>query len=246
MSLLLEKSNFYAEPIYSPSGRLYGVEMLTHFYDNSVKLNPQTVLNSLDYGEKKVLIKKQLFSINSKAHFFIKNKAFCSLNVDAEMAHIIISDNSLLNLLKSIPFLWLEINEMAIYDQPRQSFAIQKLSDVCRIMMDDFGTGNTSFSALRSDIFSAVKIDKKLLWHTTDKNDLLCLVTQLRMLCPIVIAEGIETLTYKKKAIRAGVFGLQGWLFPGCYFDNLELSSVAMIYGAEITDRTNDQFFENY
>ncbi|MBB7439874.1 EAL domain-containing protein, partial [Escherichia coli] len=89
MSLLLEKSNFYAEPIYSPSGRLYGVEMLTHFYDNSVKLNPQTVLNSLDYGEKKVLIKKQLFSINSKAHFFIKNKAFCSLNVDAEMAHII-------------------------------------------------------------------------------------------------------------------------------------------------------------
>ena len=224
ISFLLENCKFYAEPIYSPSGKLYGVEMLTHFYENSVKLNPQTVLGSLVYREKKALIKKQLFSINSMTHFFVKNKAFCSLNVDAEMAHILISDNSLLNLLKSIPFLWLEINEMAICNQPRQNFAIQKLSDVCRLMMDDFGTGNTSFSALRSEIFSAVKIDKKLLWNTTDKDALLCLVTQLRMLCPIVIAEGIETLTYKKEAIRAGVFGLQGWLFPGCYFDNLELS----------------------
>ncbi len=83
-----------------------------------------------------------------------------------------------------------------------------------------FGTGNTSYSALRSDIFSAVKIDKKLLWNnTTDKN----IVTQLRMLCPIVIAEGVETPNYKKEAIRAGAYGLQGWLFPGCYFDNLDV-----------------------
>lgn len=88
------------------------------------------------------------------------------------MAHILISDSSLLNLLESIPFLWLEVNERAIRKQPRQGFAIQKLSEVCRLMMDDFGTGNTSYSALRSDIFSAVKIDKKLLWNnTTDKNE---------------------------------------------------------------------------
>ncbi len=39
------------------------------------------------------------------------------------MAHILISESSLLSLLKSIPFLWLEINEMAIRKQPRQSFA---------------------------------------------------------------------------------------------------------------------------
>ncbi|MGQ70978.1 EAL domain-containing protein, partial [Escherichia coli] len=37
MSLLLEKCRFYVEPIYSPSGKLYGMEMLTHFYDNNVK-----------------------------------------------------------------------------------------------------------------------------------------------------------------------------------------------------------------
>lgn len=66
---LLEKCKFYAEPIYSPSGKLYGVEMLTHFYENSVKLNPQTVLGSLVYREKKALIKKQLISIISMKHF---------------------------------------------------------------------------------------------------------------------------------------------------------------------------------
>ncbi|EFB1944869.1 EAL domain-containing protein [Escherichia coli] len=224
MSLLLEKCKFYAEPIYSPSGKFYGMEMLTHFYNKNVKLNPQTIINSLDYSAKKSLLKKQLIDVKLMSRFFLKNSAFCSLNIDEEMAHILISDSSLLNLLESIPFLWLEVNERAIRKQPRQSFAIQKLSEVCRLMMDDFGTGNTSYSALRSDIFSAVKIDKKLLWNnTTDKNDLLCIVTQLRMLCPIVIAEGVETPNYKKEAIRAGAYGLQGWLFPGCYFDNLDV-----------------------
>lgn len=223
MSLLLEKCKFYAEPIYSPSGKFYGMEMLTHFYNKNVKLNPQAIINSLDYRAKKSLLKKQLIDVKLMPSFF-KNSAFCSLNIDEEMAHILISDSSLLNLLESIPFLWLEVNERAIRKQPRQGFAIQKLSEVCRLMMDDFGTGNTSYSALRSDIFSTVKIDKKLLWNnTTDKNDLLCIVTQLRMLCPIVIAEGVETPNYKKEAIRAGAYGLQGWLFPGCYFDNLDV-----------------------
>lgn len=123
MSLLLEKCRFYVEPIYSPSGKLYGMEMLTHFYDNNVKLNPQTVINSLDYRAKKSLLKKQLLDIKLMSKFFSKNNIFCSLNVAEEMAHILISESSLLSLLKSIPFLWLEINEMAIRKQPRQSFA---------------------------------------------------------------------------------------------------------------------------
>ncbi|ELD8908097.1 hypothetical protein RLP75_004844 [Escherichia coli] len=72
MSLLLEKCRFYVEPIYSPSGKLYGMEMLTHFYDNNVKLNPQTVINSLDYRAKKSLLKKQLLDIKLMSKFFSK------------------------------------------------------------------------------------------------------------------------------------------------------------------------------
>ncbi len=40
---------------------------------------------------------------------------------------------------------------------------------------------------------------------------------------PAPVREGVETPNYKKEAIRAGAYGLQGWLFPGCYFDNLDV-----------------------
>ncbi|END61643.1 putative eAL domain-containing protein [Escherichia coli P0299483.1] len=83
------------------------MEMLTHFYNKNVKLNPQTIINSLDYSAKKSLLKKQLIDVKLMSRFFLKNSAFCSLNIDEEMAHILISDSSLLNLLESIPFLWL-------------------------------------------------------------------------------------------------------------------------------------------
>lgn len=76
MSLLLEKCKFYAEPIYSPSGKFYGMEMLTHFYNKNVKLNPQTIINSLDYSAKKSLLKKQLIDVKLMSKFFFKKQCF--------------------------------------------------------------------------------------------------------------------------------------------------------------------------
>ena len=76
MSLLLEKCKFYAEPIYFPSGKFYGMEMLTHFYNKNVKLNPQTIINSLDYRVKKSLLKKQLIDVKLMPRFFLKTVLF--------------------------------------------------------------------------------------------------------------------------------------------------------------------------
>jgi EAL domain-containing protein (putative c-di-GMP-specific phosphodiesterase class I) len=85
------------------------------------------------------------------------------------------------------------------------------------VILDDFGTGNSSLSGLRQFPVEALKIDRSLIdgmladRATCDTVDLIILMT--RKLKLKVIAEGIETTKQLERLRELGCYLGQGYLF---------------------------------
>lgn len=85
-----------------------------------------------------------------------------------------------------------------------------------RIMIDDFGTGFSSLTYLRSLPFSAIKMDRQFVSKLpSSRNDfeIIKAIAELtRQLGMDIIAEGVETKEQKETLMSLGCNLIQGWL----------------------------------
>ena len=86
-----------------------------------------------------------------------------------------------------------------------------------RIVMDDFGTGFSSLSYLRSFPFDKIKIDKSFIHDMSTEGDAVTIVRAIinlaRGLKIDVVAEGVETAEQLKCLISEGCTEVQGYYF---------------------------------
>lgn len=96
----------------------------------------------------------------------------------------------------------------------------------CKVALDDFGAGNTSFSQLKSMPIDILKIDRRFAYRegagSQTQHFLRALVALAESLGMETIAEGIETDAAARIACEEGVTHLQGFLFgrPSAERDN--------------------------
>lgn len=113
----------------------------------------------------------------------------------------------------------LEITENALAsDIEAAKAALTRLRQIgCGIVMDDFGTGNSSLNHLRTFPFSKVKIDRTFtseIGSTPQSTAIIAAVTQLcSSLGTTVTAEGVETQAQRDYLIAVGCHDAQGYLF---------------------------------
>lgn len=84
------------------------------------------------------------------------------------------------------------------------------------ILLDDFGSGYTSFTDLDTFDISIVKIDKKITQRSTEQNGFILLKNIIKTAKDLgftTLCEGIETEEHRKAAIEAGSDILQGYYF---------------------------------
>ncbi|HTI80782.1 MAG TPA: EAL domain-containing response regulator, partial [Acetobacteraceae bacterium] len=85
------------------------------------------------------------------------------------------------------------------------------------VAMDDFGTGHSSFIALRRMPFSTIKIDKSFVLDLLTSNDSLNIVRSVIQLAHDMrmssVAEGVETADVARRLIELGIDALQGYYF---------------------------------
>ncbi len=113
----------------------------------------------------------------------------------------------------------LEITESMMTDQSR-SF-LNRIHDLRRagftMIMDDFGSGYSSLSQLRTLPFSVLKIDKTFILNLVDEeSDRQLVDAMIRMahaLGRIVIAEGVETAAHAEILTNLSCEMGQGWYF---------------------------------
>jgi diguanylate cyclase (GGDEF)-like protein len=113
----------------------------------------------------------------------------------------------------------LEITErVLIQDSIAARAVLRQLKDIgASIAMDDFGTGHSSLSYLRSFPFDRIKIDQSFIHDLPKSNDSLAIVRSVvglsRSLGIVITAEGVET-TDQLAVLRAeGCTEAQGYFF---------------------------------
>jgi diguanylate cyclase (GGDEF)-like protein len=86
-----------------------------------------------------------------------------------------------------------------------------------RIVMDDFGTGHSSLSYLRTFPFDKLKIDRSFIQGLSDGGDSLAIVRAVTSLASCLqmttTAEGIESEQQRQAAKASGCTEMQGYLF---------------------------------
>jgi len=94
------------------------------------------------------------------------------------------------------------------------------------LCLDNFGSGQATLTALYDGLFDYVKIDKRFYWQlfTHYGYDVVidALLKNINLLCKGVIVGGIERKEYFNKLRHAGIFGLQGFLWPSVGVDSLQ------------------------
>lgn len=113
----------------------------------------------------------------------------------------------------------IEITETAMMSDPRTAeMIINEMRAVgMRVLLDDFGTGQSSLGRLRDFTFDKVKIDRSFiaaLDETDEANHIVrAIVNMCQALHLSVIAEGIETAAHAAKLVELGCEEGQGYYF---------------------------------
>jgi len=159
-------------------------------------------------------------------HAIEELKTYETLTLSVNISAQTISDRSwlrkLVAQLQSNPDvasrLIIEITEsVAMTDIEQASRFVKTLQDMgCRVALDDFGVGQTSFAHLRSLGVDIVKIDKSFIRNMGDDDDNLLFVRTLKALADgfnlDTVGEGAETLSERAMLHGDGVNYIQGYV----------------------------------
>lgn len=216
---------YIADPIMNVDERLMGVELLTRFISNDGRpCHPDFVISSWDLDRKRLFLYEQCGIISSKQKWFERNKLFCTLNIDQQMAFLVRHDQTLIKAFESMPFVKLELSEhFPGLDKGLKSPLLKSLSQgVNGLWLDDLGAGNANVVSLIEGYFEVVKIDRCFFKEQVQKPTFNLLIASIKKHCDKIIIEGIENRDHMGLLREVGIWGLQGYLFKSVPFKNVD------------------------
>jgi len=225
----LERNEFifhYQPIVHTNSKKIYGVEALMRwnardgqlhypgeFMDTLLNLDPrqdfmENLMVQVDRLQERCLQELQIplrVSINMSASV-LRNAAMHSLVLNSlkrrahpELLHIEITEDTLLEDLANARVLLTEIKRLGI-----------------PLVLDDFGTGQSSLNHLRSFPFDAIKIDREFVMNMDQSQDDATLVKAITQLAHSfnmkVVAEGVENQQQYRFLNDIGCDYIQGYL----------------------------------
>ncbi|KAA9001047.1 EAL domain-containing protein [Affinibrenneria salicis] len=211
---------YIAEPIRELDGKLLGVEVLTRFNTGSFtqgRIDAEYFVSRLIVDTKRRLLTSQLQEIGRKAAFFIRYRLLCSVNIDFDMASIILDNQEVRDLLDNLPFVRLEISErFPNLDAGMKNPTLKALKERYGCLwLDDLGVGNANYEAVQSCCFETVKIDKSFFWHHCNTQMWPAILHNIGLYCDRIIIEGVESYDHLAQMHEQGNIGIQGFLYKG-------------------------------
>ncbi|MBR2187538.1 MAG: EAL domain-containing protein [Lachnospiraceae bacterium] len=215
----------YLQPIYSVEmRRISGAEALARIEDPEMGMVQP--YDFIPIAEKNGLIVKVGEAVFKKTCGFIRDNSDPRLQwININLSPIqCVSEEPIEALLKisdeygvSGEKLKLEITEDAMVDENELRNMMIKMSDhgFC-FELDDFGVGFSNVLRLSNFPFTAVKIDRELVWqyHDNPTNSVLPhLIEDIRKSGMDVVAEGVESKAMGREMIELGCNYLQGFYF---------------------------------
>ncbi|MBA3111891.1 EAL domain-containing protein [Salmonella enterica] len=216
---------FIAEPIRAMEADLLGVEITTHFASSPARpLHPEFVISSWDNMQKRRFLLDLLRTIAGKHRWFLHNRLFCIVNIDRDMAQLVLQDKDIRALLHTMLFVGLQVAEhFSCQDNALVDPLIYALHQQPNpLWLGDLGVGNATAAPLVCGCFSGVKLDRGFFVSQIEKMTFSLLVNHIRSYCDKIVVGGLENARYLPGLRMAGVWAIQGSLFPSVALEEVE------------------------
>ena len=219
---------YYQPVVYSKTGKLCGVEALARWIDPKYGfLNPGVFISALEDAHlayKVDLAMLELVCANMRKVLDAKEKVVpTSINFSRGDFSIINIPEEVIRITKkyqiSPEFLHVEVTESALLEEkadlPQAMAELRK--NGFAVWLDDFGSGYSSFNAIKDYAFDVVKLDMEFL-KGFDKNEKSKPVIEsvIKMSDSVnmgTLCEGVETKEQMEFLKKIGCERLQGYLF---------------------------------
>lgn len=222
------RTQFVCEPMYSLSGRMMALEVLTRFISECNKtLSYMDVQSLLTTEDKWSNFLRQIRSILLWKDYFLQHQLIVTVNVDSEIVERLLREPTYLKVLSISSFINFEVNE----DFPHSSRCCEnsllcRLLPYTRLWLDDVGSGRkNNFNCLTKGVFRAAKIDKAYLWQHQNAEETDRLANTIRDLsryADVVVVEGVENNEHVRRLAPFSHCWLQGYLFKSCDIENFK------------------------
>jgi EAL domain-containing protein (putative c-di-GMP-specific phosphodiesterase class I) len=207
-------------PIYAFNGQLLAVDLLSSFLHSSMNVVvPQDILLAqVDSEQRLQTLQKQISVIERHHDFFLKNNLAVILNIDREIAQMILSSDFLLHKLRSFSALELSIGEnFPDYKSGKDNPLLSALSNNFKLTLHNFGSGKAPAKAVYDNLFTRIKLDKYFLQQTLKRASysamLNAITGQISDHCQQLIAQGMDDVNMLGKITPFPFSGFQGALF---------------------------------
>lgn len=175
---------------------------------------------------------KQIQLIAEKRDWFESNNLLCTLHLIDEMALLAIGDPVIKSALHAMPFIALELSERFLSSTIcLNNLLINSLCDGPNALwLGDLGSGNVGASPLVCGHFDVVKLDRGFFLEQVEKPMFPVLIKNIREYCDRVAVEGIDDAWLSDVLINAGIWAVQGGIFPSVAFNDIEALLPADIF----------------
>lgn len=214
-----------AEPIKSITGALLGVEVLTRFNADCFTDTVSGVMSARSIRgreAKRPLLFYLLNKIEAKSDFFLSEGLVCAINIDFDMAGLLVMEPELSDRLNKLPFIRFQVSERF----PNLSHAsnnplLKEFGERYHLWLADLGAGGTNLEAVQSGLFKCVKVDKY--FYQSYRNSLLLpvMINRVHRYCDQIIVTGVEDLSQLGN-IERGITGIQGDVYKSVPFCGVE------------------------
>lgn len=222
-------SSYVFQPIYTLTGKLLAVELLSRFNSPSgnLSMSPDILIGLLRREQKAELLMEQITLVEACADWFYQHAISLTINLDEDMVDIILTDINCCRRLQNLGFIAFEISEsFPGLSLGRRNVKIAALSRHFPLWLDDFGSGKSNLAALYDGLFTYVKIDKHFFWRLSDQPSydavLSSVLKNVNPLCKGIVIAGIEEDRYLNRLYDADILGVQGFLWPNVAVTELE------------------------
>ncbi|ATM86615.1 diguanylate phosphodiesterase [Yersinia massiliensis] len=215
--------SYVCEPIHKQDGSLLAVELLSRFSAKSVDLSMdvEQFIRELGVEGKTKLFHDQLRAVKTYSEWFIANNVLLSINIDFDLASVIVSDDSTRRMMDEVPFLRLEIMEtFSNLSDGMNNPLLRELAGRYPLWLDDLGSGGSTLNAVTANIFEYVKIDKHFFWQH-NKHTFPILINNIKKYCLGVIVVGVENQDESAQLKGSNIDAMQGYLFHPLTLDEL-------------------------
>ena len=217
--------HFIAEPMRDTTDKLLGVEMLARFTSETVHpLHADSIISAWSSEQKRNFMLEQIRLIAEKRNWFENNNLLCTLSLIDEMALLAIGDPVIKSALHSMPFIALELSERFLSNTVcLNNLLINSLSDGPNALwLGDLGSGSIGASPLVCGRFDVVKMERDFFLSLVEKTIFPVLIKNIRGYCDRVVVEGVDTTRLIEEVCTAGVWAMQGEIFPSVTFSEVD------------------------